>query len=333
MAEASFADAIAAAVPRLEELEPLPVDMPGLPSGTADLLWQVIETLGVVTNKAKLVAGTKALHHLLPDLVVPMDRAWTGRFFQLHPLEWQDLAAQRRTFRRVYGQLAGLARQVQPGEFADGLGWCTTRTKIIDNALIGYCKTALGGEPGSAPRGNQVTIHVSGYPPAKNEAKSLLSAGHPYLDRVLRLLAAAYQAISSKASLRPRTAPWRSTSSCDPRPARPNPTPPTILAASVMSSKTRPTAAASITSATSPRSGYTATTGRSSRSVTGRPMPASPATPLSCERSMTKPITGRRPRSPDRRRAYSASDNSRSLRAQARPSHVDSDRRIFALHA
>jgi hypothetical protein len=194
VAEASFVDAIVAAAPRLEELEPLTVDMPGLPSSTADLLWQVIETLGVVTNKAKLVAGTKTLHHLLPDLVVPMDRAWTGRFFQLHPPEWQDPAAQRRTFRRVYGQLAGLARRVQPGQYADGLGWRTTRTKIIDNALIGYCKTALGAEPGAAPRGNQVTIQVSGYPPAKNEAKSLLSAGHPYLDRALRLLAAAYQA-------------------------------------------------------------------------------------------------------------------------------------------
>jgi hypothetical protein len=79
---------LAAALPRLEELEAFRVD-------AADRLGQVIESLGVVENKAKLVAGTKALHHLLPDLVMPMDRAWAGKFFQLHPPEWQDPASQR----------------------------------------------------------------------------------------------------------------------------------------------------------------------------------------------------------------------------------------------
>jgi hypothetical protein len=35
------------------------------------------------------VPGTKALHHLLPDLVPPMDRAWTGAFFH-----WSTTAPQ-----------------------------------------------------------------------------------------------------------------------------------------------------------------------------------------------------------------------------------------------
>jgi hypothetical protein len=43
--------------------------------------WQVIESLGIVRNKSLIVPGTKALHHLLPDLMPPMDRAWTGAFF------------------------------------------------------------------------------------------------------------------------------------------------------------------------------------------------------------------------------------------------------------
>jgi hypothetical protein len=37
----------------------------------------------------------------------------------------------------------------------------------------------------------EITIEVSGYPPAKNEAKSMLAAGHIYAERVLALLRAA----------------------------------------------------------------------------------------------------------------------------------------------
>lgn len=38
---------------------------------------------------------------------------------------------------------------------------------------------------------NEAAFVVEGWPPAKNEAKSMLAAGHPYADRVLHLLRAA----------------------------------------------------------------------------------------------------------------------------------------------
>jgi hypothetical protein len=41
-------------------------------------LWQVIGNRGIVRNRTLIVPGTKALHHVPPDLVPPMDRAWTG---------------------------------------------------------------------------------------------------------------------------------------------------------------------------------------------------------------------------------------------------------------
>ena len=37
----------------------------------------------------------------------------------------------------------------------------------------------------------EITIEVGGYPPAKNEAKSMLAAGHIHAERVLALLRAA----------------------------------------------------------------------------------------------------------------------------------------------
>jgi len=40
----------------------------------------------------------------------------------------------------------------------------------------------------------QITLTVAGWPPAKNEAKSLLAPGHPHADRVKALLQAAQQA-------------------------------------------------------------------------------------------------------------------------------------------
>jgi hypothetical protein len=48
-------------------------------------LWQVIGNLGIVRNRALIVSGTKALHHVPPDLVPPMDSAWTGRSFSGQP--------------------------------------------------------------------------------------------------------------------------------------------------------------------------------------------------------------------------------------------------------
>ena len=49
--------------------------------GVGDAVYRLIAALEVVTNKARIVAGIKTLHHLLPDLVPPMDRQWTGLFF------------------------------------------------------------------------------------------------------------------------------------------------------------------------------------------------------------------------------------------------------------
>ncbi len=138
----AFAAALHAALPRLEPLEFLTIDASDLPGDVTETLAQLIGSLGVVANKAKLVAGTKTLHHLLPDLVPPMDRAYTGLFFQFHLPEWQDARSQRRICELAYSHFASVAQQVCPQRYVTGTGWRTTRTKIIDNALIGFCKAA-----------------------------------------------------------------------------------------------------------------------------------------------------------------------------------------------
>lgn len=193
--EDDFADALRSAQPAIADLEALTIETLNTADDVAEQLWATIEALGVVTNQAKLVAGTKTLHHLLPDLVVPMDREWTGTFFQLHLPEWQDAASQRRIYLMTFGQFAHIARLVRPQRFVTGDRWRTGPAKILDNALIGFCKAELGSVPITAEDApNQITFDVPGYPPAKGEALSMLGAGHGHAPRVRLLLECAARA-------------------------------------------------------------------------------------------------------------------------------------------
>jgi hypothetical protein len=192
VSEEEFFRALQVARPAIASLEPYRIDAVDVPPDIADRIWHVIDGLGIVNNKAKLVAGTKTLHHILPDLVVPMDREWTGRFFRLHAPEWQT--DQRRTFRRIHEALAGVARATRPAGYVAGEGWRTSRTKVLDNALIAYCRVELSlGRPEGQP--GQVSFTVEGLPPAKSEALSMLGTGHPHATRVRSLLSAARAAI------------------------------------------------------------------------------------------------------------------------------------------
>jgi hypothetical protein len=193
-----FATALHTALPKLEALEPFAIDA-DLPEDIANRLWTIIDSLGVVKNVAKIVAGTKTLHHLLPELVVPMDRRYTGAFFGFHLPEWQDPASQRRIFQLAFNNFVAVARRVDPERYVTEEAWHTSRTKILDNALIGFCKAELGDRPLSAEDiASQVSFDVAGYPPAKNEALSMLGVGHSHADRVQKLLAAADAAVRSQ---------------------------------------------------------------------------------------------------------------------------------------
>lgn len=136
-----------------------------------------------------------------------MDRAWTGLFFQFHLPEWQDARGQRRIFRIAYGQFLQVARQAQPAPYVTGHGWRTSRTKILDNAIIGFGKLELGEQPIEANAGNQITFTVTGPPPIKGEALSIFNPAHGYTDRVRQLLEAARQACAGSRFAPVDTAP------------------------------------------------------------------------------------------------------------------------------
>jgi hypothetical protein len=96
----------------------------------------LVEEPGITAARAPLVANTKTLHFLLPDLVPPVDRRYTCRFF-FGTTQPQGTAAD--LFTTVFTQLQGLAkrhegvvRRARGGYLALG------DAKILDNAIVGF---------------------------------------------------------------------------------------------------------------------------------------------------------------------------------------------------
>ena len=87
----TFRKRLQGSVDELADLDELALEDPALEARlVAQRLDRLITELRVVDNEAQIVAGTKTLHHLLPDLVPPMDRAYTGAFFGWSPVDPQN---------------------------------------------------------------------------------------------------------------------------------------------------------------------------------------------------------------------------------------------------
>jgi hypothetical protein len=133
--EREFAARLQAKKEDFAALETSMIDDPALnPTRIGEHLWRIIESLEIVNNNAKIVPGSKTLHHILPELVVPIDRAWTQKFFRWHNPEFQY--GQAACFAHAFSAFVEIARKVNPQQYV-GAGWNSSRTKAIDNALIG----------------------------------------------------------------------------------------------------------------------------------------------------------------------------------------------------
>lgn len=131
-----FVEAIRAKSRTIEDLDYLSLEEEGLDVGQLRTrVWRLIETLGIVENNAPIVSGTKTLHHILPDVVVPMDRMFTQRFFGWHNPQFQYNQAGK--FAYAFHAFAGVAKHAKPSLYATG-GWNSSLTKVIDNAVVGF---------------------------------------------------------------------------------------------------------------------------------------------------------------------------------------------------
>jgi hypothetical protein len=100
-------------------------------------LWSIISDLNIGVGETKIVIGTKTLHHVIPELVPPMDRRYTLRFFFEHTNMNQG---GQMTFAEIFPRFHHIAK-TSAEEIASLIGigpMSTSSTKIIDNAIVGY---------------------------------------------------------------------------------------------------------------------------------------------------------------------------------------------------
>lgn len=111
-------------------------------SSLSGSLWRIIEDIEVSATGSKIVAGSKTLHHLLPNLVPPIDREHTAEFFL-----WRNRMQyrQREMFVDVFPHLVQLARNIRGRvDTYLGRGFNTSLPKIVDNAIMGFVAVETG---------------------------------------------------------------------------------------------------------------------------------------------------------------------------------------------
>lgn len=107
-------------------------------------LWAVIATLQVSVAEARIVANSKTLHHILPELVPPIDREYTFNFFYNRT----NLSIpEEEAFTEIFMQLDHIAR-FNHSEISRRVGkrWHTSYAKVVDNAIIGFVMQARSRE-------------------------------------------------------------------------------------------------------------------------------------------------------------------------------------------
>lgn len=105
----------------------------------APKLWDIVAHLKVSTSETQIVAGSKALHHVLPDLVPPIDRQYTFRFFTGQ----KQVMGDKRAFLEWYPHLMEIGRRARESITATlerGGFMATGEAKVIDNAIIAFMR-------------------------------------------------------------------------------------------------------------------------------------------------------------------------------------------------
>jgi hypothetical protein len=132
-----FSANLKAGLPLLEGLEAHHIDDTILGyEKKAECIWDAISKIRVAKAKNPIVSGTKTLHHILPDLVPPMDRNYTRVFFHWYSPQFQCEA--HKVFMDMYTRISRIALKTNPVQYV-GDGWRTSKTKVIDNAIVAYC--------------------------------------------------------------------------------------------------------------------------------------------------------------------------------------------------
>lgn len=143
---AEITTALRETVPALEQLWPLRITtLSGHEArDAATIAWNVIDRIKVSTSRTQIVAGSKFLHHILPDLVPPIDRQYTFNFFTGQKMVPNDRVAFLDWFPRL-ADIGGRCREPIRDAIARGGFMATGEAKVIDNAIMGFMQQPQPG--------------------------------------------------------------------------------------------------------------------------------------------------------------------------------------------
>jgi hypothetical protein len=104
-------------------------------------LWSIIGRLRASTSASRLLSGSKTLHHVLPDLMPPIDREYTFKFFTGQAML---SGGEQQTFADWWPYLCEIGRSCS-SEIRAAVGhperMATSLSNVIDNAIIGFMRS------------------------------------------------------------------------------------------------------------------------------------------------------------------------------------------------
>jgi hypothetical protein len=107
------------------------------------ILAELLDTMLVAKTKLRLIANSKILHHILPDLVPPVDRMFTLPYFGIEE-SLVEIKSASSVFAQIYPCYVQVAHvhqeEIRKRINLDQENWYTSFTKVIDNAVVGASK-------------------------------------------------------------------------------------------------------------------------------------------------------------------------------------------------
>jgi len=98
--------------------------------------------LEVMKSKRRIVGVSKAMHFLLPDLVMPIDSTYTMPYFYGTNKYNEKVEKEFQTYLDIFTKAQQITKKLKlSANDADGKEWNTSVPKLIDNAIIGFDKT------------------------------------------------------------------------------------------------------------------------------------------------------------------------------------------------
>jgi len=110
-------------------------------------LFENLNVMDLRISKSRLVGVSKALHHLLPDLVMPIDRTYTLVFFYNYKI--YNTKKEKQIFEEIFDDTYRICKKLDLNEndLKPERKWDTSIPKLIDNAIIGFVvKEVKGGK-------------------------------------------------------------------------------------------------------------------------------------------------------------------------------------------